>query len=165
MFGRRSWAKRISECRCIGVERERSDRVSRYFARVTGRPRRQVRRGEFLTPGRLRPPAVEEAEPAVLSAGAQEWLFVLTRLALALALTSAEGRQLSVLDDTLVNNDPVRHQRVVELRVVELREEATEQLQVVFFTCKGEWYRTLWDVSMPWPSHELARATSEERRG
>ncbi|BAS26306.1 hypothetical protein LIP_0449 [Limnochorda pilosa] len=63
----------------------------------------------------------------------QEKLFVLTRLALARYLASAEGRLLFVLDDPLVNSDPVRHHRLVELL-----EEATEDLQVVVRTCHPE---------------------------
>ena len=115
-----------------------SERVSRYFARVTGRPGRQVRVGEFLTPESLHLAVAEGADPGLLSIGAQEQLFVLTRLALARYLASSEGRQLFVLDDTLVNSDAVRRQRLVELL-----EEATANLQVVILTCHAEWYRGL----------------------
>lgn len=72
-----------------------------------------------------------------LSSGAEEQLFLVTRLALAQYLAEKE-RMLFVLDDSLVNTDPSRHERFLAIL-----EEAAERLQVVLLTCHGERYRTL----------------------
>lgn len=72
-----------------------------------------------------------------LSSGAEEQLFLVTRLALAQYLAEKE-RMLFVFDDSLVNTDPSRHERFLAIL-----EEAAERLQVVLLTCHGERYRTL----------------------
>ena len=113
-----------------------SRRVTNYFQRVSGFVQRSVRFDDSLQPAAIDTPDAEEISPDLLSTGAQEQLYILTRLALAKYLAEEHGPMLFVVDDTLVNTDQVRHQRFVELL-----ERASSNLQILMMTCHPERYR------------------------
>jgi len=71
----------------------------------------------------------------ILSQGAKEQLLLALRLAVATATADNEP-QLLVLDDVLVNTDPIRQQRVLDLL-----QSAAEHLQLLVLTCHVDRYR------------------------
>lgn len=79
----------------------------------------------------------EVVSPEVFSGGAQEQLGLAMRLALGLFLAQEE-RQLVVLDDPLINTDPERCRRVLEML-----QQATSQLQFIILTCHPDRYQDL----------------------
>ena len=113
-----------------------SRRVTNYFERISGHVDRHVVLDESLQPSTLQTLASEDISPDLLSTGAKEQLYVLTRLALAKYLAESEGPMLFVVDDRLVNTDQVRHRRLIELL-----EEAEAHLQIVILTCHQQRYR------------------------
>jgi len=76
-------------------------------------------------------------EMGELSHGTQEQLVVLLRLAIAMAL-SQEERQLIVLDDRLVNSDPIRMRRFRPIL-----KEAADSCQILLATCNETPYAGL----------------------
>lgn len=70
-----------------------------------------------------------------LSAGAQDQLALLTRLAFGELLGRSGGRHLFVLDDPLVNCDRDRRNRLLDILV-----RATKDLQIVVLTCHPDHY-------------------------
>ncbi len=115
-----------------------AERVTRYFARVSGHAERDVQFDAALKPALISEREAQGISPEALSAGAQEQMHILTRLALARYLAQTEGRMLFVLDDTLVHTDPLRHRRFLEIL-----EEAADDLQIIILTCHGERFRSL----------------------
>ena len=83
----------------------------------------------------------EEASLDILSFGTQEQVWCLFRLALGSVLSSGE-KQLVVLDDPLVNTDPVRMHHALEIL-----EENAENMQIVLVTCDVDKYRSLSDAN------------------
>lgn len=79
----------------------------------------------------------EEASLDLLSFGTQEQVWYLFRLALGNILSSEE-QQLVVLDDPLVNTDPVRMHHALEIL-----EENARNMQVVVVTCDVDKYDSL----------------------
>ncbi|HRE05257.1 MAG TPA: hypothetical protein PKX00_06590, partial [Opitutaceae bacterium] len=73
----------------------------------------------------------------VLSQGAKEQLLLCLRLAVARELAAHEP-QVLILDDVLVNTDPGRQKRVLDV----LSDQAAH-LQIVLLTCHAERYRGL----------------------
>nr|WP_319374894.1 AAA family ATPase [uncultured Methanobacterium sp.] len=90
---------------------------------------------------RMKPESVntqgEEASLDLLSFGTQEQVWYLFRLALGNILSSEE-QQLVVLDDPLVNTDPVRMHHALEIL-----EENARNMQVVVVTCDVDKYDSL----------------------
>lgn len=113
-----------------------ADRATALWQSVTGVSGRQVVFGDDLS---LRGVHVAGAERPVdpFSGGAREQLFLVSRLALGEVL-ARDGRQFMVIDDSLVNSDPVRRDRLVEVL-----QDAAQNLQIVILTCDGERYRHL----------------------
>jgi uncharacterized protein YhaN len=72
-----------------------------------------------------------------MSAGEQEQIYFATRLALAEVLSEGE-RQVLVLDDPLVNTDPERLPRVLEII-----QEKSGRMQFVILSCHPERYMDL----------------------
>ena len=110
------------------------ERVTSLFGRVTAREKRRISFSDDLEPAAF---SVERADGLPLedlSGGAREQLALVTRVALAQYLAQDE-RMLFVLDDTLVQSDPDRHERFLVIL-----EEAAESLQVVLLTCHPERY-------------------------
>jgi len=122
-----------------------SSRVGQYLERISGRIGRDIRYDDTLKPVYISDRAVDEADVTLLSAGAREQLYLLTRLAMARYLAQQDGRTLFVLDDSLVNTDSTRHTRLLGLL-----EEAADDLQIVILTCHPQRYRGLADAR-----HEL----------
>ena len=79
----------------------------------------------------------EDASLDLLSFGTQEQVWCLFRLALGSMLSSGE-RQLVVLDDPLVNTDPVRMHHALEIL-----EENAQKMQVLVVTCDVDKYDSL----------------------
>jgi len=114
-----------------------SEQVERLFSRVTAREGRRPVFNEQLSLTGIVIGNSAERSVRDLSGGTQEQLFLLTRLALAQYLAQSE-RMLFVLDDTLVNTDPRRHERFLAII-----EEAAKRLQVILLSCHPERYRAL----------------------
>jgi len=91
----------------------------------------------------LKPVSVEvpswkmEASIDDLSFGTEEQIWYLFRLALG-TLLSSEERQLVVLDDPLVNTDPARLHRALQIL-----EDAANKLQLIVVTCDVDKYNWL----------------------
>lgn len=110
-------------------------RLSAAFAELTGTPSRRVFLDETLRiagVGRSR----EETHPfELLSQGAREQLLLCLRIAVAQELAVTEP-QVLILDDVLVNTDPVRQERVLETLAA-----VASRLQVIILTCHPDRYR------------------------
>ncbi|NYB53069.1 MAG: hypothetical protein HVN35_11005 [Methanobacteriaceae archaeon] len=79
----------------------------------------------------------EEAPLDILSFGTQEQVWCLFRLALGSILSQGE-KQLVVLDDPLVNTDPVRMHHALEIL-----EENSKNMQIIVVTCDIDKYSSL----------------------
>jgi DNA repair exonuclease SbcCD ATPase subunit len=110
-----------------------ADRVSR-MARFLFGPGSKASFSEQIAPQTL---AVDGADMPVglLSAGTQDQLALLTRLALGELYAEKHGRHAFVLDDPLVNCDRERRGRLLEIL------SGSRSLQIVIFTCSPEQYR------------------------
>lgn len=103
--------------------------VSRWFETVTGGRYDGVEMNGKLIPTGARKPGGESTSLHRLSHGTREQVVVLVRLALGV-LSSEKERNLVVLDDRLVNADPVRLKRLSSVL-----EEASAKCQIVLATC------------------------------
>ena len=111
------------------------DQLSGAFAELTGNHSRRIFLDEDLHIsgiGRNRDEAITFAQ---LSQGAKEQLLLALRAAVALEL-SKEEPQILILDDVLVNTDPVRQERVLDY----LQQISTD-VQVLILTCHPDMYR------------------------
>jgi chromosome segregation ATPase len=110
-------------------------RLTTAFSEITGDTARRVYlddRLQIAGLGRTR----EEAHPfAQLSQGAKEQLLLCLRLAGAQELSTDEP-QLLILDDVLVNTDPVRQERILDTLAAQ-----TPRLQILILTCHPDRYR------------------------
>ena len=112
-------------------------RLSESFAEVSRVPDRRI----FLD-GQLRVEGIGPSRETAhafgqLSQGAREQLLLCLRLAVAEELSRDEP-QVLVLDDVLVNTDPIRQERLHDLL-----ESRRDRLQVLILTCHPERYRGL----------------------
>jgi len=110
-------------------------RLSAAFAELTGTPNRRVFLDEPLRITGVGRSREESHAFELLSQGAREQLMLCLRIAVAQELASTEP-QVLILDDVLVNTDPVRQERVLEA----LSAVAT-RLQVIILTCHPDRYR------------------------
>ena len=111
------------------------DQLSIAFAELTGDHTRRVYLDEDLHIagiGRNREDVISFAQ---LSLGAKEQLLLALRAAVALEL-SKEEPQILILDDVLVNTDPVRQERVLDY----LQQISTD-VQILVLTCHSSMYR------------------------
>jgi len=83
----------------------------------------------------------EEAPIDFLSFGTQEQVWCIFRLALGNIL-SRDERQLVVLDDPLVNTDPVRMHHALQIL-----EENAKNMQIIVVTCDVDKYNSLTDAN------------------
>ena len=83
----------------------------------------------------------EEAPIDLLSFGTQEQVWCLFRLALGNIL-SGDEQQLVVLDDPLVNTDPMRMHHALEIL-----EENAKNMQIIVVTCDVDKYNSLKDAN------------------
>ncbi|MHC1763797.1 MAG: hypothetical protein AB9869_05740 [Verrucomicrobiia bacterium] len=111
-------------------------RLSATFAELTGEQRREVFLNESLAilgVGRTRD-ARELVPFESLSQGAKEQLLLCLRAAAAVELAAAEPQTL-ILDDVLVNTDPIRQTRVLDFLA-----QLAQRVQVIVLTCHPERY-------------------------
>lgn len=111
-------------------------RLSASFAELTGEQHREVFLDESLAilgVGRSR--AERELVPfESLSQGAKEQLLLCLRAAAAVELAATEPQTL-ILDDVLVNTDPIRQTRVLDFLA-----QLAQRVQVLVLTCHPERY-------------------------
>ena len=118
-----------------GIAEPVEARATAILERIVGRPFAQVQLGDGMELKSVRPEGCSQAAPVEqMSAGEKEQIYFATRLALAEVLSEGE-RQVLVLDDPLVNTDPERLPRVLELI-----EEKSDRLQFVILSCHPERY-------------------------
>ena len=110
-------------------------RLSAAFAEITGDYSRQVFFDERLQIRGVGRNGNELIAFTNLSQGAREQLMLALRLAVAQEL-AAEEPQILILDDVLVNTNPARQNRVLDM----LR-DAEHHLQILILTCHPERYR------------------------
>lgn len=110
-------------------------RLTTAFAELTGDTARQVFLDERLQIAGIGRSRGEAYAFDQLSQGAKEQLLLCLRLAVAQELATDEP-QVLILDDVLVNTDPVRQDRVLDVLGV----QAT-RLQVLILTCHPDRYR------------------------
>lgn len=110
--------------------------MNRWLVMLTSGSYDSIRMDENLLPvGVLNPEYDEELPLDYLSYGTREQVIVLLRLAMGVLL-SRDERNLVVIDDRLVNADPVRMRRLCRI----LEEVAAEHCQVVVATCNDTPY-------------------------
>ena len=112
--------------------------ATRTFQRIASPRLGRIQIAENFEPSAILPETAAESVPLDnLSGGEREQLYLATRLALAHALRKDE-RQLVVLDDVLTASDSGRLARVMNVL-----EEAAQDLQILILTCHPERYRGL----------------------
>jgi len=113
-----------------------ADLITRWVVMLTNGSYDSVQMNENLFPVGILNPQYNEALPLDnLSYGTREQVIVLLRLAMGVLLSNDE-RNLVVIDDRLVNADPVRMRRLCQI----LEEVATNHCQVVVATCNDTPY-------------------------
>jgi DNA repair exonuclease SbcCD ATPase subunit len=114
------------------------ERATAILARIADRPFARIQLGDGMDLESVRPEGCSGTAPVdQMSTGEQEQIYFATRLALAEVLSEEES-QVVVLDDPLVNTDPQRLPRVLEL----IREKSA-RLQFVILSCHPERYANL----------------------
>jgi DNA repair exonuclease SbcCD ATPase subunit len=111
------------------------DKISATFADLTGDHGRAVYLDENLQVRGIGRSETELLPFDILSQGAREQLLLALRIAVADAVAETEP-QLLILDDVLVNTDPVRQQRVLDLL-----QTVGQRLQILVLTCHPDRYR------------------------
>jgi exonuclease SbcC len=111
------------------------NRLTTAFAELTGDSTRQVFLDEHLQISGIGRTRDETHAFDQLSQGAKEQLLLCLRLAVVQELATAEP-QLLILDDVLVNTDPFRQERVLDV----LGSQA-DRLQILILTCHPDRYR------------------------
>jgi len=113
-----------------------ADQVNRWLVQLTDGSYNSVRMNENIFPIGVSDPQYNETLPLdCLSYGTHEQVIVLLRLAMGVLLSNDE-RNLVVIDDRLVNADPIRMRRLCRI----LEEVATNHCQVVVATCNDTPY-------------------------
>ncbi len=110
-------------------------RLTSAFASLTGDTTREVFLDEHLQIAGIGRTRETSHAFESLSQGAKEQLLLCLRLAVAQELSAAEP-QVLILDDVLVNTDPVRQERVLDV----LGTHAA-RLQILILTCHPDRYR------------------------
>lgn len=121
-----------------GISEPVEHRATAILERIAGRPFASIQLGDGMTLKSVRPEGCSEAASVEdMSSGEKEQIYFATRLALAEVL-SDEERQILMLDDPLVNTDPERLQRILELI-----KESSHRLQFLILSCHPERYMEL----------------------
>ena len=130
-----------SACRsemALAVNRAVEGRATEIVSRIAGNPTGRLVLDESMSPSGFIPgDAGKAVGMEALSGGESEQVHFAVRLALA-AATGSEERQLLVLDDTLMATDGLRFPRILEIL-----EEASENLQVLVLTCQPDRFAPL----------------------
>ncbi|MFA7345412.1 MAG: hypothetical protein WC003_14010, partial [Terrimicrobiaceae bacterium] len=111
------------------------NRLTTAFAELTGDSTRQVFLDEHLQVAGIGRTRDETHAFDQLSQGAKEQLLLCLRLAVAQELASDEP-QVLILDDVLVNTDPIRQERILDVLGTQ-----AERLQILILTCHPDRYR------------------------
>jgi energy-coupling factor transporter ATP-binding protein EcfA2 len=118
-----------------GIAEPVEARATGILESIVGRAFAQIQLGDGMELKSVRPEGCQQtASVEHMSAGEKEQIYFATRLALAEVPSEGE-RQALVLDDPLVNTDPERLPRVLEL----IREKS-DRLQFVVLSCHPERY-------------------------
>jgi len=113
-----------------------SELLNGWLAILTDDSYDEVRINEKLIPIEVQTPRYNDVLPMeCLSFGTREQVVVLLRLAMGVLLSKDE-RSLVVIDDRLVNADPVRMRRLCQI----LDEVATKHCQIIVATCNDTPY-------------------------
>lgn len=123
-------------------------RLTTAFAELTGDTARQVFLDERLQIAGIGRSREETHAFDQLSQGAKEQLLLCLRLAVAQELATGEP-QVLILDDVLVNTDPVRQDRVLDV----LGAQAA-RLQILILTCHPDRYRGVGQSLSIIPHHD-----------
>ena len=110
-------------------------RLTSAFAELTGVTDREVFLDEHLQIAGIGRTRSEVHAFDQLSQGAKEQLLLCLRLAVAQEL-SVDEPQVLILDDVLVNTDPVRQDRILDILGTQ-----TARLQILILTCHPDRYR------------------------
>jgi chromosome segregation ATPase len=110
-------------------------RLTTAFAELTGNSHRHVFLDEHLQIAGIGRTREETHAFEQLSQGAKEQLLLCLRLAVAQELAIDEP-QVLILDDVLVNTDPVRQDRILDVLGAQ-----TDRLQILILTCHPDRYR------------------------
>jgi exonuclease SbcC len=110
-------------------------RLTTAFAELTGDTARQVFLDEHLQIAGIGRSRDEAHAFDQLSQGAKEQLLLCLRLAVAQELATDEP-QVLILDDVLVNTDPVRQERILDVLGAQ-----ADRLQILILTCHPDRYR------------------------
>lgn len=110
-------------------------RLTTAFAELTGNTARQVFLDEHLHIAGIGRARNEAHAFDQLSQGAKEQLLLCLRLAVAQELATDEP-QVLILDDVLVNTDPIRQDRILDVLGAQ-----TDRLQILILTCHPDRYR------------------------
>lgn len=110
-------------------------RLTTAFAELTGETNRQVFLDERLQIAGIGRNREEAYAFEQLSQGAKEQLLLCLRLAVAQELATDEPHVL-ILDDVLVNTDPVRQDRILDVLAGQ-----ADRLQILILTCHPDRYR------------------------
>lgn len=110
-------------------------RLTAAFAELTGDRGREVFLDEHLQITGIGRTRAESHAFDLLSQGAKEQLLLCLRIAVAQELAATEP-QVLILDDVLVNTDPVRQERVLDALT-----GLSARLQVIVLTCHADRYR------------------------
>lgn len=111
------------------------ERLSAAFAALTGEGGRRVFLDEQLQVAGVGRTREEAYTFDLLSQGAKEQLLLCLRIAVAQELAATEP-QVLILDDVLVNTDPIRQERVLDTLSA-----LSATLQIIILTCHAERYR------------------------
>jgi DNA repair protein SbcC/Rad50 len=118
-----------------GISEPVEQRATTILERIVGRPFARIQLDDGMNLKSVHPEGCIQAAPVEqMSAGEQEQIYFATRLALAEVLSEG-ARQVLVLDDPLVNTDPERLPRVLEII-----NEKSARLQFVILSCHPERY-------------------------
>lgn len=123
-----------------------SERVNRWIEVLTNGRYDRILLDESMRPDKVRSTRYQDQlDLEQLSFGTREQVIVLFRLAVGMVL-GEEERRLVILDDRLVNSDPVRTRRFCEIL-----EDASESCQILLATCDDSRYGSLdaEDVRIP----------------
>ena len=126
-----------------GIAQPVEARATALLERIAGLPLARIDLGEGMALQTVQPEGCSgNCTVEQMSAGEQEQIYFVTRLALAEVLCEQE-RQVVVLDDPLVNTDADRM-----VRVLNLIKEESKHLQFVILTCHPGRYLEFPDVAL-----------------
>ena len=152
----RGWAARVAhglidhrkQAATKAVLAPLEQRLTAAFAELTGDTTRHVFLDERLQIAGIGRSREEAYAFDQLSQGAKEQLLLCLRLAVAQELATEEP-QVLILDDVLVNTDPVRQERILDVLGAQ-----ANRLQILILTCHPDRYRGIGESVSVIPHHD-----------